>query len=824
IGNTLLDLLRRRALGLRVGAGTVIFRPGHDRVELPEAGTLGSTLRFSLRRARPRTAPEAFEPMLDFSTPTQPPQEQEPPHRRGTPIRRQPQTSVLDAEVPDFHLDAAAVAVAQAADDADEAAGNSRSTDDFRRAASQLFAGEDEEEAETDVPRSRSLDNIERAERRQRRTLVLLLVFLLLAVCCAVAGIWWFFRNDLGVRPSPKSYGTAAFDETAEKYMGRAMEKYPGVVGYLAFPGQNGSFVYPQGAAAQDGSPLVTFAGDNYLAAAMPSNTVLQCEGDTLASFATMDTVQENSGFTLYMPGEVYRFKILAVYYSDPAEQDGFTGGAADLSAYYDYIAFVTGVKARSLFDTAIEVGDNARFLTLTSASAEQDIEICVTGRLVEADESAQLVPSAIQQSVDPLLTNAQYRREGREAPALLSLLSTQLGWYANQNVPAAEPVQEPSTSGSSDEVGDLSGQIDALDEKTQALLASADQLLAGLTDVAGSAGAVESDLNQGAEGSLPEQIVTIDQIATPAPTEAPTQAPTQAPSGDSTASPDATPAPTQAPTQAPAPAAETIKVTMNGVAQEMDLVQCLAMVAQNELGPNAPAEAYKAQCVATHCWIISQSGYPSVLGSTPGAAALAAAQEVSRVLVTYNGQVCFTPYFASASTGTASSKDVWGGERAWLQAVDSPYDQQVATHWNTNGATSGTARFARQTLQDRIQEKLGIDLSGVDPNQWFNIVSANPYGWVVRIQIGPDSANTYSGTWFRETLLAGQSVDGRSLRSQCFTVSYDAGLDCFLFDVYGYGHGCGMSQWGAIGYARNGWDYQSILTHYFTGTTITTY
>ena len=47
---------------------------------------------------------------------------------------------------------------------------------------------------------------------------------------------------------------------------------------------------------------------------------------------------------------------------------------------------------------------------------------------------------------------------------------------------------------------------------------------------------------------------------------------------------------------------------------------------------------------------------------------------------------------------------------------------------------------------------------------------------------------------------------------------------DCFIFDVYGYGQGCGMSQWGAIGYARNGWGYQDILTHYFVGTTITTY
>ena len=153
---------------------------------------------------------------------------------------------------------------------------------------------------------------------------------------------------------------------------------------------------------------------------------------------------------------------------------------------------------------------------------------------------------------------------------------------------------------------------------------------------------------------------------------------------------------------------------------------------------------------------------------------------------------------FASASTGTASAAEVWGNDRAWLQAVDSPYDQSVSSHWNTNGNSSGTARFSRQTLQDRIRDVMDIDLSGVDPNSWFTIQSANQYGWVAKIQVGPDAGvGTVSGRWFRENLLARQSVDGRSLRSQCFTVSYNADLDCFIFDVYGYGHGCGMSQWG---------------------------
>ena len=33
-----------------------------------------------------------------------------------------------------------------------------------------------------------------------------------------------------------------------------------------------------------------------------------------------------------------------------------------------------------------------------------------------------------------------------------------------------------------------------------------------------------------------------------------------------------------------------------------------------------------------------------------------------------------------------------------------------------------------------------------------------------------------------------------------------------------GWGHGIGMSQWGAYGYAKHGWTYEQILKHYYTG------
>lgn len=951
IGNQILDLLRRRVLGLRLTDSCIIFRPGRERPLLivSEAGRdRGNTVRFSLRRRTPPTTePDRtadFEPMLDFDTaePVAPPQpeppapaaetavgatrhlnvsrthaaspavseptgtirfeseleeESKPAETVGTTdpldirtagpeaartarslranrrapapeadaaqpaaeqqqatIHRSPAPSILDDDVPDFsaELDPETLAAAQAADEADAAAGRTTTAEDFTRAASCLFDDDDSDDTDTDPPprrrhaekpeteaansiRNHSLAMIEKSEKRRRRMVVTVLVVLALVIVGGAAALWWFFSNDLGARPAAKSYGTALYDNTAENYLAKGTEKLPGVVGYLGFPGMEGRFVYAADTATAenaDGETAQTrFATASALNSTAPGNTVLASTDALLTPLTTEEGIKANSGFTLYLPGRTYRFKVLAVYYYDPAEQgDGAFDlyGSTDLSSYYDYLRFVAGIQARSLWDTEVEVGDASRFLTLTAPSEDAGVQLCVTGRLIEDGEAEVLNASAITAADEPLLTAVQYQSKNQPMPTVSALLGASIDRYAKQSAAtAANRGSSQTASDSADTSTDLSQAASEMQQRTDALLASADKLMAGLTDVAGSANATETDLNKGAEGTLPEQTVTVDQITNANPTPAP--ADSTADGSDSTENGDTTP---DTPDNSgnsnnggTSAEGETINVTMNGTAQTMDLVRCLAMVAQNELGSSAPAEAYKAQCVATHCWILSQSGYPSVLGAEPGAAALAAAQEVAHVLVTYNGQVCFTPYFASASTGTASAAEVWGNDRAWLQAVDSPYDQQIATNWNTNGNSSGTARFSRQTLQDRIKDVMDIDLSGVDPNNWFTIQSANAYGWVAKIQVGPDaSVGIVSGRWFRENLLARQSVDGRSLRSQCFTVSYNADLDCFIFDVYGYGHGCGMSQWGAIGYARNGWSYRDILTHYFVGTTLTTY
>src|SRR6476646_6048337 len=41
------------------------------------------------------------------------------------------------------------------------------------------------------------------------------------------------------------------------------------------------------------------------------------------------------------------------------------------------------------------------------------------------------------------------------------------------------------------------------------------------------------------------------------------------------------------------------------------------------------------------------------------------------------------------------------------------------------------------------------------------------------------------------------------------------------VFSGHGWGHGLGLSQWGAFGYAKHGWTFDRILAHYYTGTTL---
>ena len=100
-----------------------------------------------------------------------------------------------------------------------------------------------------------------------------------------------------------------------------------------------------------------------------------------------------------------------------------------------------------------------------------------------------------------------------------------------------------------------------------------------------------------------------------------------------------------------------------------------------------------------------------------------------------------------------------------------------------------------------------GIDLSG-DAAAW----------------IADDAVRSAAGTVVSQTV-GGVSLGGREwrsrcgLRSSCFTVTYADGE--FRFAVKGYGHGVGMSQYGAQFLAQSGYTWEEILHHYYTGVEI---
>ena len=130
------------------------------------------------------------------------------------------------------------------------------------------------------------------------------------------------------------------------------------------------------------------------------------------------------------------------------------------------------------------------------------------------------------------------------------------------------------------------------------------------------------------------------------------------------------------------------------------------------------------------------------------------------------------------------------------------------------------TQIIPEEQLKSIIESKTDIVLSD-NPQNWLTIVSRVDGHYVNKMIIDGNSTCTYrgkkyliTGSFFKNTLM------GSALKSPDFDVEYQDGQ--FIFTAYGYGHGVGMPADGANLYAKyDGWDYQQILTHYYTGVTV---
>ena len=160
---------------------------------------------------------------------------------------------------------------------------------------------------------------------------------------------------------------------------------------------------------------------------------------------------------------------------------------------------------------------------------------------------------------------------------------------------------------------------------------------------------------------------------------------------------------------------------------------------------------------------------------------------------LTYNGDYIEAVYHSTSNGLTEDSSVVWGNYFPYLVSVDSPYDNLNPSY-----------EVKKEISYTELSNKLGININQ-DTN--FDLTDKTSSGRINNIKI----ENLYlKGTDFRNIF---------GLRSTSFEIlKNDTSI---IVITHGYGHGVGMSQYGANGYANAGLSFNQILMHYYPGTTL---
>lgn len=190
------------------------------------------------------------------------------------------------------------------------------------------------------------------------------------------------------------------------------------------------------------------------------------------------------------------------------------------------------------------------------------------------------------------------------------------------------------------------------------------------------------------------------------------------------------------------------------------------------------------------------------------GDRAQAYTEKITRAVTATDGKVLYyqggpiQAVFHSSSAGyTEDAVAVWGSTVPYLVGVETPEGEEVPNYHST-------AVFTAEEVGGAL-ESLGCTL-GEDPSLWFEGFTYTDAGAVATVQAG---GQTLKGTAVRTAL---------GLRSTTFTVAYADGG--FSFSVTGYGHGVGMSQYGANAMAKQGKTWREIVAWYYTGVTVGDY
>ncbi len=263
-----------------------------------------------------------------------------------------------------------------------------------------------------------------------------------------------------------------------------------------------------------------------------------------------------------------------------------------------------------------------------------------------------------------------------------------------------------------------------------------------------------------------------------------------------------------------------TVTNTFNGAKVKGNALDIIAQNIEAEMGSSYHTEALKAQAVAAYSWLLNNGSakdkYPSLPLKTPSQKCIDAVNAVAGQVAVYGGNVATTYYYAISAGRSAYSQDIWSSPIPYCVSVDSSVDK------NVNGYQT-VRKYSAEKVAEIAKELLAIDLNKVtDKSKWFTCSYDVNGIYCTKVKIGSIEKK---GTYLRDTFFKSSRVGAANvLRSSAYTISYNKNEDNFIFTVKGYGHGVGMSQAGANQYAKNGWGYEKILKHYYTGITLGTY
>lgn len=177
-----------------------------------------------------------------------------------------------------------------------------------------------------------------------------------------------------------------------------------------------------------------------------------------------------------------------------------------------------------------------------------------------------------------------------------------------------------------------------------------------------------------------------------------------------------------------------------------------------------------------------------------------AAVDAVCDEMLYYEDEPIVAAFHAMSAGMTENAETVWGTSLAYLVSVDSATDIAAPRYLEDTV-------FSAEQVREILTAASPAMTFSEDCAEWFSVESVSDAGTILQIRGG---SQLWSGQQIR-TLF--------SLRSACFTVTYEDGV--FTFTTKGYGHAVGMSQYGANAMAQAGCTYDEILAHYYPGTTL---